>query len=893
MLTFVNRYSYILYPTLFVFLLLALGWVNSADSKLKTPKAHLRIYSLEIAWSKTRANEIKKLWAEKKVKEEKTLIDTAIKSIYRDYLLVPAYCMFLALIVLTLNGGVSLSHKTRIFLLFIFLAGVSDIVENIFMTAFLHGQDTPIFLFSLPASLKTILLLTVLAYIIWSIRDKFTYLSQLVKSIKLYLAGIGAVAAIYWIVIVLTPGQDVVMRLGEYPGAFAGALISAVLLTVYLWYSSRLVGYVKSVQPENPISAAFHEHLPRLIAFNGLVSIQAAIFALPTVGKFDEGWLWTFVILQNVIYFLWNDIITSKAHRLSYSVMVGFTAAVYLISVRSLVSGKTELHEIRLPWIAFALFVFQLGLVWMFITRRLLMEKKVTDPPSVSAILYKILPSDVPAGEARHFLAFNIFAVIGVTLYLFSFNNISLANTLGSLSVVLLSLGIIVGLVNIVIVVSMIKKINFFFYIFVLTVFMGRCWDPYDVRIKKTEQPGFLAKRPPLERYFRNWVDDKRNKINPADSIFPVYVVIADGGAARSGYWVSSVLSALQDSSIHSRSGMFSDHVLCLAGASGGSVGNAAFYALLKHNDRITDTTFLERSRKFFSQDLLAPVITHALGSDLIQHVFPLWWVDDRAAILEESMEDFSKGCLYNTFAMDYSRVVDTTGRLPILFINTTNVQEGAPGVVSSIDVGSFSKRIDVLDSVAKEGPEKDGDLLFSTAVVLGARFPYVSPGGGIGNDYYVDGGYFDNTGAGVAHEMMQKIDSMIRSNPQDTLMGKIRFRLLYISNSSEELTGSKAIHPVLNDLAAPLLTVLGTYSSQTEINNQRLITFMRNLRTQKNFFYNKNSDGYYKQINLYTQNDTIDYPMNWVISNYNLRRMDKRLDRVRATELRTILIRP
>jgi predicted acylesterase/phospholipase RssA len=340
---------------------------------------------------------------------------------------------------------------------------------------------------------------------------------------------------------------------------------------------------------------------------------------------------------------------------------------------------------------------------------------------------------------------------------------------------------------------------------------------------------------------------------------------------------VSSVLSALQDSTIRKdTSDIFSDHLLCLAGASGGSLGNATFYSLLKTKRR-GDATYLQDSRAFLKADFLTPVITHWLGSDFIQHLIPLP-VDDRAASLEQAMEYFADKNLDSTFARPLTRMLDVTGRLPILFINATHLQQGAPAVVSSIKLKQFSKRLDVLDSVEKTFLTEDkGDIRFSTAVVLGARFPYVSPAGSIGKEYFVDGGYFDNTGAGVVHEMMQMLDSVIKVDP--TLYAKLNFKLVYISNSSLRALNDKLIHPVVDDLAAPVLTVLGTYASQTSVNNERLLTFMRRIEPADP----------YLEIYLYTRKDSIDYPMNWVISDYNLNRMNQRLEGVKGRELKEL----
>ena len=75
----------------------------------------------------------------------------------------------------------------------------------------------------------------------------------------------------------------------------------------------------------------------------------------------------------------------------------------------------------------------------------------------------------------------------------------------------------------------------------------------------------------------------------------------------------------------------------------------------------------------------------------------------------------------------------------------------------------AFSGRIDVLAGLPP------GTTLNATgAAVLSARFPYVTPGGSLPRvvndtspnewDLFVDGGYFDNSGAGLVLEMLVEL---------------------------------------------------------------------------------------------------------------------------------------
>jgi hypothetical protein len=205
----------------------------------------------------------------------------------------------------------------------------------------------------------------------------------------------------------------------------------------------------------------------------------------------------------------------------------------------------------------------------------------------------------------------------------------------------------------------------------------------------------------------------------------------------------------------------------------------------------------------------------------------------------------------------------------PIICINATRMQDASPAVVSNIklDTSIFGNRIDILDNL-----EKGKDISIATSVVLGARFPYFSPAGRLGNDYFVDGGYFDNSGAGVVHEMILDLQNIINDsiavNPNHPYK-QIRFHIVHITNKTEQKIERRKIHPLVNDLAAPIKTILGSYSSQTDFNNLRLQKYLLEIY--------KNEDTYHT-INLYKEEEEDRYPMNWSISKQSLHSINQRL---------------
>src|SRR5690606_17841290 len=126
--------------------------------------------------------------------------------------------------------------------------------------------------------------------------------------------------------------------------------------------------------------------------------------------------------------------------------------------------------------------------------------------------------------------------------------------------------------------------------------------------------------------------------------------------------------------------------------------------------------------------------------------------IHNRADVLEIAMEQASADALLNRyFAAPLSQLIDTTGLLPALFMNVTQVDNGMPAVISTIRPTHDGQRQDVLSLVDSSNVRNGtGDIRLSTAAVLSARFPFVSPAGKVFDRYYVDGGYFHTTGGGT-----------------------------------------------------------------------------------------------------------------------------------------------
>jgi predicted acylesterase/phospholipase RssA len=684
----------------------------------------------------------------------------------------------------------------------------------------------------------------------------------------------------------LLQGQDaiVVALESRWRGFFI--ITGLVFWATVTWYSSRLIAYNK-----DEIFLRFPKglyHAPRLLGYTCLAVVLHAFLVLPghTIGRWPALGL---LLLDIGLYFVlhrcfermrdgWTEDRLLRIRRLSWLafVIAALTAGglnqplAYILSIPVLqacglfnIVVRRRLRTRHEPGSPAATRDHRKGRSWKAL-QWVLTDQHTAGP--------RIRNTETLEGELAIFRWFNAISILSVWIYLAAIFLLPAARLVSPLPIVLLALGVLVGFANILTVLSIKFETNLHFVFVALVFLIGLFTEPHDVRTTGPSEPSAgnqYHARPGLRESFLQWTEARRSELDDSTvKDYPLVIAIADGGASRSGYWTAGVLARIEDET----QGGFSRHLFCLSGASGGSVGTAAFFASLQADSaERRHASHLDRCRTYLSNDFLSFTLARLLGPDLFKPIFPFDAVYDRAAALERSLESVPDGSyLARSMAQPFSNYCLPglkTG--PALLINTTRMQDGRPGAVSTLrlDPDIFGTRIDVLASLGSWE-----DLRLSSAVVLGARFPYISPAGRIRADYFVDGGYFDNSGAGVAHEILialhQTIADSIRANPRHRL-GKLRFHVLHTRNATLDEKPVGKVHPLVNDLAAPIKTLLGAYSTQTDVNNQRLVRYLRAI---------PDSGGHYWNIDLYRNGEEELFPMNWVISEASRRRMDERL---------------
>jgi predicted acylesterase/phospholipase RssA len=743
----------------------------------------------------------------------------------------------------------------------------------------------------------------------------------------------------------ITQGKDLMIITLENRDVFAFFILALLFWSYVTWYTCRLAAKAKDLQIQSrleksladfldknennrqdpevaDISSIYYNYIeknnnnrriweklrihgPRLLAFSCFTIIILAFVQLPVLKIIFPRWLCYVLLAASIVYYFllynaWSKLISKKKNA-PFQAEQAWVKGIRAVTYAFLVSFTILVVIIKSVTMLLILLLFmQAGMVLLLLLRRrfldinnrsfyqnIALQKELFQSPSAKVKLRGLVRDKE---DKPYFITLNILSLFALIVYVSTIYSVWVSVQLGSFPFVILAFGVLLGLVNFVTVLSVLKRINFHFFIWIIAFILGSTYEPHRVKlVPKENTTAAFANRMNLKEYFRNWVMQRKDLLDSAAQPYPVYFVLANGGASRSGYWVASVLSRLEDES----DGKFSEHLFCLSGASGGSVGNAAFFSLLRSKAELkkanpTDSAFLTEAKNYLKTDFLTYTLARMLGPDVFRHLLRIRKIDDRAIALSKALEKASgkNNFLYNRLAAGFSVFItqkqDTAYRLPILCINSTRMQDGLPGVISNIiiDEKTFNKRIDVLALV-----DDKKDLKLSSAVVLGASFPYVSPAGRIDHrylntdenesSYFVDGGYFDNSGAGVVNEMIIELNRL-RAEEKDpaikTMMSKLDFHVLHITNDPVGFRPDlQKVNPLINDLAAPVKTLIGAYSSQTSTNDQRLINYL-----ETSFGNTK----HYRTIPLYRYQDrSITYSMNWVISGRLLKAMDARLN--------------
>lgn len=281
----------------------------------------------------------------------------------------------------------------------------------------------------------------------------------------------------------------------------------------------------------------------------------------------------------------------------------------------------------------------------------------------------------------------------------------------------------------------------------------------------------------------------------------PMTFTAASGGGIRAAYWTDLVLDCIyerkpsflpQDSCDNGRpygSGDKSEDLFAMSGISGGSLGLVAYASELVRKQTAPYQRDWVNER--LDEDFLSPTLGWELFVESARALLRFDPPYDRAAIMEKSWERAWQDEDGDDLL---TRGLRATWResqhVPLLMLNGSSVNDGCRFETSVLNAGpptarenclslqpferaqseadavrAFGATLDLMDFLCR-----DQDVALSTAALLSARFPFVSPPGRLSprcadgdTTYIVDGGYLESSGASPLVELWNAVEPMVQ----------------------------------------------------------------------------------------------------------------------------------
>jgi hypothetical protein len=416
--------------------------------------------------------------------------------------------------------------------------------------------------------------------------------------------------------------------------------------------------------------------------------------------------------------------------------------------------------------------------------------------------------------------------------------------------------------------------------------------------------------RPTLKEHFTDWKIKFQAEQDSSNRKKSVFFICAEGGPLRTGAFTALFLARLQDSIISLRdstvilqdsvmnrtSSDLKNHIYAFSGVSGGSLGLSLYNAIayltpsqdLKtfpkklNKKQKAQNLFTNRTEAFFKGDFLSPVIGKMFFSELINLLWPQNITEfNRAVALEESWENkyaslLISGSSNNVFSFDFNRnyIKNLVGeRYPAFFINTTEVESGRQSWVANVIPSALMqyRERDLLFRKINHG------INYSAAVNFSSRFPLFSPGGmvSIGGEekyHYVDGGYFENSGASTMLEILQYLKK------ENLLQNITPYVLLFRFSDDESLKRYSNVNFV-NEITEVIYGIYNTRSGHTYKSVYELKEFI------KNSLGNESA----RCIEFSLPANASEVPMNWVLSNQAVNNLNQSINQIFKSKAKEI----
>lgn len=414
--------------------------------------------------------------------------------------------------------------------------------------------------------------------------------------------------------------------------------------------------------------------------------------------------------------------------------------------------------------------------------------------------------SELPPGARRLLMAYTGVA-LGIFVFFTLFHGLSRFNS--SAAVMLLCFSLWIPLGSWILYFSYKYRRHFFLLLIAGAALFSMVNDNHGVRVVELQKPEQFGLEDRMDRFLERYAAVKEGSgfgVKGEGAVGqPLYIIAIEGGGIRSGFWAASLLAKLEE-----RRPGFHRQVLAISAVSGGSLGAAVFTALVREK-RLEKMS--EYTAAILGGDFLSPTLATMFTGDILQEVLPFGvQAFSRALSLEKAWEKAWYYSLYtNQFSRGFTELWDNDGGadLPLLFLNSIQVETGRRIITAPTHITDdiFPGALDVF--MLTEG---QGDIPLSTAVHNSARFPYISPMGTLADGTHVaDGGYFDNSGAATALDVLRLLRDKLEQHPRE-----LALNIIFIINEPED---DECVKPpkFISGLIGPAQTFFNAWKAHTQ----------------------------------------------------------------------------
>ncbi len=437
---------------------------------------------------------------------------------------------------------------------------------------------------------------------------------------------------------------------------------------------------------------------------------------------------------------------------------------VSIVITASMDPGATGWHAAISTWIA--------GILWTSFEFYHRIDRNLRAAGS-QARVSSVLADTVENRFARRWIVGSVVVSVAVFVAL-TCAPVVLGGLLGSPAIVLVAIAIWISLGSVLIYWGHRYSVPIFTMLAGLVIASGYFNDNHTIRVLGPERMAGVTHRLDIAEALKEWKARVEKKYPMTNEHRPLYLVASAGGGIRAAYWTAIVLGRIEDEA-RTNGTSFADHCFAMSGVSGGSLGELTFAALLAHPP-LHGRSFFEASKTLLQEDFLSADLSRMAYGDMLQRAIPVPFESlDRARALEDAWAR-PWNAVVGTNAFDHSIEelyrdgADRNRIMPHLLLNGTSVETGGRILTSDLEIVPKSpfdpSKIpsgDFIDVIPASLKLSNAPIRLSTAAHQSARFTYFSPAGRFpkSDSRIVDGGYFENSGAATAAEVVAIIETM------------------------------------------------------------------------------------------------------------------------------------